>query len=117
MTRRRSLSARERERLFNLHGGVCHFCGLTINPAREAWDISHELPLELGGEDDDKNRQPAHRLCHRQHTSETDAPRIAKMRRQRQKNMGLRTRKSWGFQTNRDGKWRKKMDGTVERRE
>lgn len=36
---RRSLSARERIRLFELHGGICHFCGGKITGAREGWEI------------------------------------------------------------------------------
>lgn len=87
---RRSLSTRERARLFNLHGGICHLCGLKIDGAREAWDISHDIPLALGGADDDENRKPAHRKCHRAHTAKVDAPRIAKARRQHARSTGAK---------------------------
>lgn len=77
---RRSLSTRERLRLFTLHGGVCHFCNGKITVG-EAWEISHDIPLELLGADDDANRKPAHKKCHRHHTSTVDIPAIAKAKR------------------------------------
>lgn len=79
---RRHLSTRERTRLFALHGGVCHFCDGKIHGEREAWDISHEIPLAAGGDDVDANMKPAHRKCHQHHTRTIDAPRIAKTKRQ-----------------------------------
>lgn len=88
--RRKHLSAKERLRLFTLHRGVCHFCSGRIDGTREAWDVSHEIPLELGGADDDVNRKPAHRKCHRAHTSAVDAPAIAKAKRREIKNMGAK---------------------------
>ena len=89
MTARKSISTRERVRLFALHGGRCHLCGGRVQVG-EAWDISHELPLELGGSDDDENRQIAHRKCHRAHTAAVDAPAIGKMRRREAKHLGAR---------------------------
>lgn len=76
------LSTRERTRLFLLHGGKCHLCEGKIDGSREAWDISHDIPLAAGGADDDANRKPAHRKCHRDHTARVDAPLIAKVKRQ-----------------------------------
>ena len=93
MTARRSLSARERLRLFALHGGVCHLCNGKIDATREGWDVSHVIPLAIGGADDDENRQLAHRKCHRAHTAKIDQPRIAKTARQGQKHMGARTKR------------------------
>jgi hypothetical protein len=91
MAKRKHVSTRERMRLFMLHKGICHFCELPIDGTREAWDISHEIPLELGGADDDSNRKPAHReKCHRPHTAAVDAPAIAKSRRIRAKHIGAK---------------------------
>lgn len=87
---RRSLTAKERWRLFTLHGGICHFCEGKIDGAREAWDISHDVPLELGGADDDTNRKPAHRKCHRAHTAAVDQPNIAKAHRRELKHIGAK---------------------------
>ena len=88
MTARRSLTAKDRLRIFADHNGRCHLCGGKIDPRIEAWEVSHEIPLELGGDDDDINRQPAHRKCHRAHTSNTDIPNIAKAKRRELKNLG-----------------------------
>lgn len=108
---RKHLSAKERLRLFALHGGRCSFCGGKISGEREAWDISHEIPIELGGADDDVNRRPAHRKCHRAHTAAVDAPNIARAKRREIKFRGARPKpRAWS-------KFRKKMDGTIVLRE
>jgi 5-methylcytosine-specific restriction endonuclease McrA len=88
MTRRRSLSTRERARLFTLHGGICHLCGGLIDGTREAWEVSHDIPLEMGGADDDANRRPAHKKCHRDHTARVDIPAIAKAKRREARHIG-----------------------------
>lgn len=78
MTPRKHISRRERFRIAELHGWVCHFCMLPIDHNRQAWEISHQTPLAFGGADDDRNRRPAHKSCHREHTSKEDIPAIAK---------------------------------------
>ncbi len=114
---RRSLSAKERLRLFTLHGGICHFCNGRINGVREGWDISHELPLELGGSDeDDANMKPAHRKCHRAHTSAVDVPAIAKAKRIERKHLGIAPKQSRPMPGSKSSGLRKRMNGTVERR-
>lgn len=116
MTARRSISAKERARLFLLHNGICHLCGGKINGATEAWEISHDVPLALGGEDDDANRLPAHAKCHRARTAGRDVPMIAKADRVRAKHLGLKPRSS--MPGSRGSRWKRRMDGTtVERTE
>lgn len=89
MTTRRRISTTERVKIFQRHDGTCHLCGGKIGPG-EAWDVSHDIPLELGGADDDTNRKPAHRKCHRDHTAKVDAPTIAKAKRREAVNMGAK---------------------------
>jgi hypothetical protein len=84
---RRSLSTRERLRLFMLHGGICHLCQGKIIVG-DRWEISHDIPLELLGPDDDQNRKPAHYKCHRVHTAQVDIPNIAKAKRRYAANVG-----------------------------
>lgn len=108
---RRPISAKERVRLFALHGGVCHLCGGKITVG-EAWDVSHEIPLAIGGADDDANRLLAHRKCHRAHTSETDVPAIAKAKRREARHIGARQSRN-PLPGGRQSKWKKKMDGSV----
>jgi len=111
VTARRSISAKERARLFLLHGGTCHLCGGKINGAVEAWEISHDLPLALGGDDDDANRLLAHAKCHRARTSDRDVPMIAKADRQRARHLGLRPRPT--FPGGKASKWKRKVSGEV----
>jgi 5-methylcytosine-specific restriction protein A len=90
VSNRKPISAKERLRLFALHGGVCHLCRGKITATREAWEVSHDIPLEMGGADDDDNRKLAHFKCHRAHTATVDLPLIAKAKRREQKNLGAR---------------------------
>lgn len=86
MTRRR-LSNTRRAQLFADKNGVCHLCGAKVQ-AGEAWDVSHPIPLAIGGSDDETNWDVAHRKCHRLHTSTNDQPMIAKVERIRLKHQG-----------------------------
>jgi len=99
MTRRR-LSTKARVSIFTRANGICHLCGGKITPG-EAWDVSHEIPLALGGADDETNWRPAHRKCHRDHTAQTDIPAIARAKRREAKHIGAHvpkgTLKSRGF--------------------
>jgi 5-methylcytosine-specific restriction endonuclease McrA len=109
---RRSISTKERARLFTLHGGCCHICEGKIHVG-EAWDVSHVIPLALGGDDDDVNRMLAHRKCHRVRTSEQDIPFIARAKRRAANHAGARAPSSRPLPGGRNSKWRKKISGEV----
>lgn len=85
--KRKRLSTKDRVALFRANAGICHICKLPIM-AGQTWDVSHVIPLAQGGKDDDSNRAPAHRSCHRKLTSETDQPAIAKSKRIEAKHIG-----------------------------
>ena len=106
---RRSLSTAKRLAVFLAHGGVCEFCMGKITVG-QLWEISHSVPLELGGADDETNMRPAHKKCHRTHTATVDIPDIAKAKRREAKHLGAKPKKPWS-------KYRKRMDGTVVARE
>lgn len=91
--KRASLSTAARVRIFRAHNGVCHLCGTKIQVG-QAWDVSHDVPLEIGGADDDTNRKPAHRSCHRDHTAKVDVPTIAKAKRREAKQLGVKRRRT-----------------------
>ena len=82
----------------------------------EDWDVSHDIPLEVGGKDDASNWFVAHRKCHRVHTSTVDMPLIAKVKRIHQKHVGAKKSRS-PMPLGRGSKFKRKMDGTIVRRE
>jgi hypothetical protein len=82
----------------------------------EDWDVSHDIPLEAGGKDDATNWFVAHRKCHRVHTSTVDVPMIAKVKRIHQKHVGAKKSRS-PMPLGRGSKFKRKMDGTIVRRE
>lgn len=90
MTRHRH-SKRDLVALFHTKSGVCHICKQAIQPG-QTWDVSHPIPLELGGADDASNWDIAHRKCHRELTATTDQPNIAKAKRREAAHIGARTR-------------------------
>lgn len=111
MIRRRKLSTKEKVALFDRHAGVCHICEQQIQTGR-CWEVSHIVPLGLGGEDIDSNRAPAHKPCHAWQTRMTDLPAIAKARRVYARHIGAyepRRRLPFG----RDDRLRRRMDGSV----
>ena len=112
---RKSLSTRDRLRIFTLHGGVCHLCGGKVQ-AGEAWDVSHDTPLELGGDDDDENRKPAHRKCHRAYTAAVDIPNIAKAKRREAKHLGAKAPSARPLPGSRASGWKQKLSGEWVRR-
>ena len=89
MTARRKISDMQRERIFLANGGVCHLWERKVRVG-EPWDVSHDRPLALLGEDGGDNLKVAHRACHRVHTATEDAPRIAKAKRQSRKHLGIK---------------------------
>lgn len=92
MTARRRISGTERLEIFIREGGICHICGGKING--KPWDISHEIPLEMGGEDYGNNLRIAHRACHQTHTAEHDIPAIRKAQRIERKHAGIRKQRT-----------------------
>ena len=83
----------------------------------EEWDVSHDIPLEAGGKDDESNWLVAHRKCHRVHTSTVDIPLIAKVKRIHQSHIGAKLKSKNPLPGSKGSKWKKKMDGSVVRRE
>lgn len=89
MTKRRHISTTERLAILERENRICHLCGQPIKPT-DAWDVSHEVPLELGGADEGTNLKAAHRPCHRQHTATIDAERISRAQRQEARHVGAK---------------------------
>ena len=113
MTNRKTISTKARVALFQKHGGVCHICGGKINVG-EAWEVEHQIPFAMGGEDNESNWFPAHVKCHRSKTTD-DVAKIAKAKRREANHLGAKKSKS-PMPFGRGSGFKRKMDGTVVKR-
>jgi hypothetical protein len=103
--RRIRLSRRGRRELLDREHSICHLCAGIIQPT-DRWEVSHEIPLALGGDDDTENRRAAHYKCHRVHTARKDVPLIAKSRRIQDRHRGV-TRARNPMPGSKDSGWKK----------
>lgn len=101
---RRSLSPMARLKIFENNKGVCHLCERKIQPG-EKWDVSHDRPLGLLGEDGGDNLKVAHEDCHDVQTREIDVPAIARAKRRKAKHIGIKKASTW------PKKYRRKVSG------
>lgn len=109
--KRGRLTTRMRFALLKRENYRCHLCTGLIYPG-QGWDVSHEIPIELGGPDDDTNRRAAHRKCHREHTAKVDIPAIAKAKRIEAGHVGAKvSRRPMRF--GRNDVLKRKLDGTI----
>ena len=113
MIPRRNISRAMRTRIMERHDWKCMICGDTNGP----FDLDHDIPLGVGGRDDEDNLRPLCRAdCHKKKTKR-DARIIAKVRRQMNMRLDVAPkRKKWsrpianrGF----DSRLTKKLDGSV----
>ena len=109
MTRRR-ISTRERVDIFHRNDGRCHLCGGRID-AGQAWEVSHDTPLELGGADEGDNLKPAHAKCHRLHTASIDLPQIAKAKRREAAFRGAKAPSRNPLPGSKSSQWKRRMNG------
>jgi 5-methylcytosine-specific restriction endonuclease McrA len=89
---------------------VCPLCNVVIRPG-DGVDYDHETPLIDGGSHAESNLRAVHRKCHRLLTARQAQTR-AEERSQFRAVYGIK-RSGNGFATNRNGKFKKRMDGTV----
>ena len=99
-------------RVFDAHKGVCHIC--TVKISGKAWDTDHVKALINEGENRESNLAPAHDACHTVKTANDVAEKSA-IAASRKKFLGI-TKSKNPIPGSRGTKWRRRMDGTVERR-
>jgi 5-methylcytosine-specific restriction protein A len=115
MTTRKRLSTKDRVRIFELAKGVCHLCDGKITTG-QSWEVSHAVPLEMGGADEIQNMFPAHKACHAAQTAKIDIPMIAKAKRRQARHLGIKKHTSRPMPGSRASGWKRKFNGSVERR-
>ena len=106
---------RVRARVFVAHGGVCAISGRRIVPGDE-WHVDHETPLCLGGEHRESNLRPVLATEHRRKTA-GEVTAKAKADRVRQKHIGAKAPSRAVVPGSRRSPWKKRLDGTVVRRD
>lgn len=111
---RKSLSTMQRLDLFLNAKGQCQRCGWRLLPGTR-WEVDHVIPLSLGGTDEANNLQVLCQACHGSKTAREDLPALSKVRRMRARHLGAH-RPSKVMPGARKSTWRKRMDGSVERR-
>ena len=78
---------RVKMRVFDAHGGRCHWSGKKI-AAGDRWDVDHVRALINGGENRESNLAPILREKHKEKTAR-DIDEKAKVARLRAKHLGL----------------------------
>ena len=89
---------------------LCHICHGEFDLAISSWEAEHPTMFALGGAD----VWPVHWRCHKVKTA-ADLTALAKGKRARERNLGIK-RSARPMQGSKASGWRKKMDGSVERR-
>ena len=108
-----AIPPRVKLRVFEAHGGICHITGRKITPGDE-WDADHILAICNGGENRESNLAPAIREAHRAKTA-SDVAQKSKDARVRAKHLGVYAPKT-RLLGSKSGAWKRRIDGTVERR-
>jgi 5-methylcytosine-specific restriction endonuclease McrA len=105
---------RVRVRVFDRDGGRCQCgCGRKILVG-EAWETHHVVPLIAGGENREANLATLLKAHHAKQTK-ADVAAKAKSYAVRSRHLGVK-RKSRSIPGSKASGWKRKMDGTVERR-
>lgn len=107
--------SRVKMRVFERFKRACAKCGIKLVPGI-AWDADHIKAIINGGENREANLQPlCLKVCHKPKTVADLAQKSADYQT-RLSHLGPKKKTGRGFQTNRNGRFKKKMDGTVVRR-
>jgi 5-methylcytosine-specific restriction endonuclease McrA len=114
--KRKPLTPKQRMQLFVDRGGVCCECGGKIHVG-EKWIDEHINPLSRTGSNNWDNRGIAHEKCARKKTSR-EATERSKVRSVAAKHFGAgKTSKGRPMAGTKASGWKKKLDGTVVRRD
>jgi 5-methylcytosine-specific restriction endonuclease McrA len=112
-TKRGSISRQRKLAIWEREHGRCMVCTIKLMPGQFIFE--HVRPLALGGADADDNIRLTCKGCASEKTK-ADMAQITKAKRQKAAHLGLKQSKS-PLPGGRNSKWKKKLDGTVVRRE
>ncbi len=112
--KRRSFTTYQLLCIFDASGGRCHWCGVKLRVG-EAWTPDHVARLADGGPDSLANIKPIHRRCHLDKNAQ-EAAVAAKADRTAARHWGIERPPARPFPGSRASPWKKKLDGTIERR-
>lgn len=105
---------RVRVRVFTLADGQCAICRRKLRPG-DKWTCDHALALINGGQNRESNLQVLCEWCDKPKTV-FDVQTKSKTARRRANHLGIKCKRS-SFATNKDQPWKKRMDGSVVRRD
>jgi 5-methylcytosine-specific restriction protein A len=114
MVKREEFSRKVKTEAYERSGGKCESCGAILKPGGGGHDFHHDKPAYFFGRGLLENCVVLCTGCHHRITVTRDVPAIAKSRRIRAKQAGIKRRSR--FAGSRDSPLKKKIDGTVERR-
>jgi 5-methylcytosine-specific restriction protein A len=109
---RREFSRQTKRDAFLRANGSCEVCGARLSIGK--FDYDHIIPDALGGEPTLENCSVSCKPCHSAKTGKQDIPAIAKTKRIRDRERGIR--RPSRFPGARTSRWKKKMDGSVVQR-
>lgn len=122
--RRYEFSAKVKAAAFERADGLCEASGPAYGLAEfercaavltaNKYQFDHYWPASEGGDASLENCLCVCQPCHGHKTGKRDMPLIAKIRRARNKHLGFK--KASAFPASRTGPFKKRIDGTVERR-
>jgi 5-methylcytosine-specific restriction protein A len=116
MTERREFAAKTKLAAWQRSGGKCEECGRKVGAGLK-FEYDHTIPCEIDGTNDLDNCRVLCVGCHAIKTGTVDIPRAAKNRRIAADNAGVKTRRSRPMPGTKASGLRKRMKGTVERRD
>jgi 5-methylcytosine-specific restriction protein A len=90
--------------------GCCENCGAKLSPGNT--EYHHEIEAAEGGDNSLKNCRVLCKTCHGVVTRKVSIPRVAKIRRQRDKHTGAK-RSASPMPCGRNSPYKKRMDGTL----
>ncbi len=116
MTKRKEFTSRTKVKAFELAGGRCNRCTRKVGLGGEPAEYHHKVTCEDGGDNSIENCEVLCASCHSHQTHKVEAPAKAEGRRHTAKRAGVKPKTRSAFQTSRDGPYKAKIGGGIERR-